>query len=179
MASSYDINIDTSPQLLYDQYQVTVPQIITPTIVEGTTVITTINGGGGGNATGPTITFSGGTTGLNFVGSGNSLTMAGTLVVANGGTGATTAAGARTNLSAAKSGSNADITDFTGLTGNTGFGADTGVADKTSHATYPATTASVGYVQAELQGVMDKLKQATEELKAIKDALLAWGGLET
>lgn len=179
MAGEYDINIDTSPQLQYEQYQITVSQTIIPQVITGTVQITTINGGGGGQVTGPTITISGGTTGLNFVGTGDSITLNGTLVVANGGTGATTAAGARSNLSAAKSGSNADITDFTGLTGNTGFGADTGTADKTSHATYPATTASVGYVQAESQGLMDKMKAVTEEVKAIKDALLAWGGLET
>jgi hypothetical protein len=39
------------------------------------------------------------------------------VAVANGGTGATTAAGARTNLGAAASGANADITSMTGLTG--------------------------------------------------------------
>jgi len=38
------------------------------------------------------------------------------LPVANGGTGATTASGARTNLSAAVSGANSDITSLTGLT---------------------------------------------------------------
>jgi hypothetical protein len=38
------------------------------------------------------------------------------LAVANGGTGATDASGARTNLSAAKSGANSDITSITGLT---------------------------------------------------------------
>lgn len=40
----------------------------------------------------------------------------GTLPVANGGTGATTASTARTNLSAAASGANSDITSLTGLT---------------------------------------------------------------
>lgn len=84
--------------------------------VEGGSVITTINGSGGGMVTGPNITFSGGTTGMNFAGAGNTLTMSGTLVVANGGTGSTTAGGARTNLGAAASGANADITSLTGLT---------------------------------------------------------------
>lgn len=50
--------------------------------VEGGTIITTING-----ASGPNVTFSGGTTGLSFAGAGNTITMSGTLVVANGGTG--------------------------------------------------------------------------------------------
>jgi len=40
----------------------------------------------------------------------------GTLAILYGGTGATTAAGARTNLSAASSGTNSDITSLTGLT---------------------------------------------------------------
>lgn len=40
----------------------------------------------------------------------------GTLAILYGGTGATTAAGARTNLSAASSGANSDITSLTGLT---------------------------------------------------------------
>jgi|SRR5580658_4093489 hypothetical protein len=41
----------------------------------------------------------------------------GTVVVAGGGTGATTPSGARTNLGAAASGANSDITSLTGLTG--------------------------------------------------------------
>ena len=57
----------------------------------------------------------GGTTGMAFTASVTP-TMSGTLVVANGGTGATTAAGARTALSAAASGVNNDITQITGLT---------------------------------------------------------------
>ena len=44
------------------------------------------------------------------------LTLSNALGVASGGTGSTTATGARTNLSAAKSGANSDITSLTGLT---------------------------------------------------------------
>jgi len=40
-----------------------------------------------------------------------------TIAVANGGTGATTASGARTNLGAAASGANSDITSLSGITG--------------------------------------------------------------
>lgn len=162
-------NVDVDPPLLEQQYTATPSVNVTNSFAgDVTTIITTINGGGGGHANGPNVTLSGGSTGYDFVGAGSSLVF----TVVN-------AVTVRASISAAKSGSNADITDFTGLTGNTGFGADTGVADKTSHVTYPSTTASALYTQAEVQGLMDKMKEVTEELKAIKDALLAWGGLET
>jgi hypothetical protein len=45
------------------------------------------------------------------------VTLAGTLAVANGGTGATNATDARTNLVAAKSGTNSDITELYALNG--------------------------------------------------------------
>lgn len=77
------------------------------------------DGGAGGTVT--SVDVSGGTTGLTTTGgpitSSGVITLGGTLNVANGGTGATTAAGARTNLSAAQSGANADITSMTGVTG--------------------------------------------------------------
>jgi len=47
---------------------------------------------------------------------GNATNVTGTVAVANGGTGATDATTARTNLTAAKSGANSDITSLTGLT---------------------------------------------------------------
>ena len=66
----------------------------------------------GGTVT--SVAASGGTTGLTFTGSpittSGTLTLDGTLAVANGGTGAATAAVARTNLGAAASGANTDIT---------------------------------------------------------------------
>jgi hypothetical protein len=65
------------------------------------------------------------------------VTVAGTLAVANGGTGSTTAAGARTNLSAASSGANSDITSITGLTtaltvGQGGTGGTTAATARTN-----------------------------------------------
>jgi hypothetical protein len=63
-------------------------------------------------------TFSAGTTGLTpATATGGAVTLAGTLAVANGGTGATNATDARTNLVAAKSGTNSDITELYALNG--------------------------------------------------------------
>jgi hypothetical protein len=164
--ASYDDYL-TNPYDIYQQY--TQPTVSPSTInISGEpTVITTINGNSG-QATGPAITITGGTTGYAFDATAGSLT----LVVSN-------AATVRASISAAKSGANADINTFSALTGNTGFSAWTGTADGSAHATYPTTTASVGYVASELQGVMDKLKQITEAHKKLVDALLASGVLES
>ena len=74
---------------------------------------------GGGTVT--SVDVSGGSTGLTtsggaVTGSGT-ITIGGTLAVASGGTGATTAAAARTNISAAQSNTNSDIASMTGVTG--------------------------------------------------------------
>ncbi len=62
--------------------------------------------------------FSAGTTGLTpATGTTGSITLSGTLAVANGGTGASIAATARANLSAAASGANTDITSIALTTG--------------------------------------------------------------
>ena len=78
-------------------------------------------GGGGGTGTVTSVNVSGGTTGLTTSGgpvtTSGTITLAGTLDVDNGGTGATTASGARANLSAAVLGTNNDITSMTGVTG--------------------------------------------------------------
>jgi hypothetical protein len=70
---------------------------------------------------GGVTTFSAGTTGLTPSGAtSGAVTLAGTLAVANGGTGATNATDARTNLVAAKSGTNSDITELYALNGTAG-----------------------------------------------------------
>lgn len=124
----------------------------------GSTAITVLNG-----ITGPTIDFDGSGIGFSFSPAGSTIILS----VSN-------AATARGALSAAQSGANADINTFSALTGNTGWSAWTGSSDKTAHATYSGT-ASAAYVQSELQGVMDKLKQITEAYKALQDVLLGIG----
>lgn len=78
-------------------------------------------GGGNGTGTVTSVAVSGGTTGLTTSGgpitTNGTITLSGTVNVANGGTGATTAGGARTNLGAAASGANSDITSMSGVTG--------------------------------------------------------------
>lgn len=77
-----------------------------------------------GTGTVTSVNASGGTTGLTFSGgpitASGTLTLGGTLAVASGGTGATTASIARTNLGAAASGANSDITSLSGITGAIG-----------------------------------------------------------
>ena len=163
-------NQDIDPNMIYfNVYSSTLSQPIVTTTIEGGTIapVTTINGNSGTAVTGPAITISGGSTGYDFAGAAGSIT----LVVGN-------AATVRTSISAAKSGTNADITSFTGLNGNTGFNAWTGTPNQATHATYSGT-ASVGYVQAELQGVMNSLQNATELIMALLTALLANGVIET
>lgn len=157
-----------SSDYVYDTYVPFTPTFST-TIVEGGAAppVTGING-----AVGPNITIVG--TGLTFNGSGGTITVAGVLGEANGGTGANTFAGARANLGAAESGVNADITMFTNLASSGGWNAWTGGSDKSAHATFSGT-ASALYTQAELQSVMDSLKQTSEGLKALLDTLLASG----
>ena len=74
-----------------------------------------------GTGTVTSVNASGGTTGMTFTGGPittiGTLTLGGTLAVASGGTGATTASVARTNLGAAASGANSDITSLSGITG--------------------------------------------------------------
>lgn len=80
----------------------------------------TISASGAGFGTVTSVGVDGQSTGLYFTNSpittSGTIVMGGVLNVGYGGTGATTAAGARANLSAAKSGANSDITSLSGLT---------------------------------------------------------------
>jgi hypothetical protein len=88
-------------------------------------------------------------------------------VSVNGGTGAATGA-VTFSLPATITVTTAYQISGTQIVGSrkTGWTAWTGTNDRTSHATYSGT-ASAGYVQAELQAVMDSLKQVTEAYKAL------------
>lgn len=162
MATIGDENLPLTSDFTYQQYAPPVLESPVPIVEGGTVVITTING-----ATGPSITISGGVTGYSFNTSGGTITLT-----------VSSAATVRSSIGAAASGANADINSFTALTGNTGFAAWSGTADKTTHATYPTTVAAVAYDQTQMQGIMDKMKEITEAFKAVEDALLSWGGLE-
>ncbi|CAB4121886.1 hypothetical protein UFOVP17_22 [uncultured Caudovirales phage] len=85
----------------------------------GSNYDTTWSNAGSGSVTSVAVT--GGTTGLTTTGSpittSGTIALGGTLALANGGTGATTASGARTNLSAAINGANNDITSMSAITG--------------------------------------------------------------
>src|SRR5689334_15548950 len=104
MADNMDsANVEIQPQQIYYNYVIQLPPVpsASTTITGDVTVITTINGNSG-QATGPVITLSGGSTGYEFIAS------AGTVALA-----VSDAATVRLSISAAKSGSNSDITDFT------------------------------------------------------------------
>lgn len=108
--------------------RVIVEEVLQTVVVEETAATVIVRapgpapvGGGGGSGTVTSVAASGGTTGLTLTGGpitdSGTLTLGGTLAVASGGTGATDAVTARANLTAAASGSNADITALTGITG--------------------------------------------------------------
>jgi hypothetical protein len=105
VASGEDYNSQLDSQITYQAYEVLpLPNVTNITGTSPGGAVTTINGDSGAGATGPTILFSGGATGLSFTAVGGSVTLTGTptpsgvLPIANGGTNANTAAGARSSL---------------------------------------------------------------------------------
>jgi hypothetical protein len=58
---------------------------------------------------------------------------------------------------------------------STGWTADTGTAEKSSHATYTGGTAGATYTQAEITAIKNALQDVSRGQKAIKDALIAHG----
>lgn len=139
----YDSNLQLDSDYTYGSYSQPVPTTtVTNVTGDTTTVINTINGNSGSGASGPSITLTGGTTGLDFDADASAITLQGTLVVANGGTGATTAAGARTNLGlgtiAVQNANSVTITggSITGITdlaiADGGTGASTALAARTN-----------------------------------------------
>lgn len=58
---------------------------------------------------------------------------------------------------------------------STGWTADTGTAEKTTHATYAGGTANAAYNQAEITAIRNALQDVSRGQKAIKDALIAHG----
>lgn len=164
MADIGDANLQMDSQFTEQEYQFQAPSIISQTFIgDSTTIITTINGAGG-----PNINFSS-SIGFSFTGGGGGTV---TMVVSD-------AALVRTSIGAAKSGANSDLTSFSALTGNGGVNPWTGTPNGATQSTYPATVASVGYVQAEMQGLMDKMQDVTEFMMFLVAALLAPGVVET
>ncbi|USL56762.1 tail fiber domain-containing protein [Pantoea ananatis] len=89
--------------------------------------------------------------------------ISGQLPIANGGTGASTVTQARTNLQAAKSGSNSDITNLTALSGSLKLGADAQAdADAVTLRQLISATAGGGTGGATLNGVMNHFLGAVE-----------------
>lgn len=56
----------------------------------------------------------------------------------------------------------------------TGWAADTGTAKRTTNATYTGT-AEVGYTQATVQALMDKVRDLSQTIKALKDDMITHG----
>ena len=179
-------NIDVDPSQIYVQYDI--PQIVnisTTTITGSTTVVTTINGNSG-QATGPAITITGGSTGLTFAATGNAITLSGTLIAANGGTGQSSytkgdllAASAATTLSKLAAAANGarlttDSTQTTGLiwtAASTGWSNATGTAARTALASYAGQTVSNPPTQAEVQQIDDAVKAISQHLVALLNDL--------
>lgn len=72
----------TDPNIQYDNYRGVGQEVFEIPAVPGSIAISTLNG-----LSGPTLSISGGTTGLSFTPGGVTITLTGTLIAANGGTG--------------------------------------------------------------------------------------------
>lgn len=169
MSDMLDLNIDVSPSAIPLQ-TASAGQLPSPIFEPspGSTFVGTLNAQTGNVALG------GGSTGFAFPSGGGVITMTGPLTTKGDLYTRTGATGIRLAVGGDNSRLAADSTQATGLTwinASTGWTAWTGAATRTSQATYPTTTASVGYIQAELQGVMDALKHVTEAFKAALDDL--------
>jgi hypothetical protein len=184
--NQYDLIID--PDYTYQEYSIPPPSLSVTNIAGDVSVVTTINGGGGGQATGPNVTFSGGATGLNFTASGNTITLSGTLAAASGGTGQSSyakgdllAASAATVLSKLTVGANnarlaADSATLTGLIwilASTGWGAASGTLSRAAYAAYAGQTVSNPPTQVEVQAIDDALKLLSETVAALITDLTA------
>ena len=132
-------NPDNTPQLPKNQSAISTNGVVSRDWYRFfLNLLNTVNSGGGGNGTGTvtSVNVSGGTTGLTTSGgpitTNGTITLNGTVNIANGGTGAITATNARTNLSAAKSGANTDITSIALTTGtiSTAPSASTDIVNK-------------------------------------------------
>lgn len=159
----------TDPDQVYQDYSNLPSRQISIPPLPGATAISTLAG-----LTGPTIKLDGGSTGFTFNPAGITITLQGPLTtkgdlyVRNSTVGTRLAAAAN---DARLTTDSAEATGLKWIAASTGWSALTGSVDRGAHATYSGT-ASVGYVQAELQAVMDALKWATERLKAATDDLL-------
>lgn len=166
----------------YQEYTQPVISTSFTNIEGGQTIITTINGGGGGQATGPNVTISGGTTGMTFTATGNTISLSGTLEEANGGTGQSSytkgdllAASAAAVLQKLAVGADnarlaADSAAATGLAwiaASNGWGAPSGTLSRAAYASYAGQTVSVIPTQAEVQQIDDELKLLSQVVAAI------------
>lgn len=177
--ASNDYNPDLDAAQTYYNWAVPLPPATVTQVFTGdvTTVVTSING-----ATGPSITITGGTTGLTFSTGNPTISLSGTLVAANGGTGQSSytkgdllVASAATTLSRlATAANNARLaTDSSTLTGliwilaSTGWGAPSGTLSRAAYASYAGQTVSNPPTQAEVQQIDDALKLVSQVVAAI------------
>lgn len=167
----------TDPNILYSQYEGQQQQAFAPAPLPGSVTVTTING-----VTGPTVTFTGGTTGLTFTGIGTDVQLGGTLDESHGGTGQSSytkgdllAASAATTLSKlATAANNARLaTDSSTLTGliwlaaSTGWGAASGTLSRAAYASYAGQTVSNPPTQAEMQALDDAVRLLSRTVAAL------------